>query len=350
MRTARKARVEASVIIISHGEAGCALRRTLLTVGMRTPAALLREVIVLDDASEFSAEDAVAEAGGLDSKVWLPVSWMRSTSRLGVVRARMAAARAAKADVLAFLDAHCEPQVGWLPPLLALLVESPRAVALPVIESIDRRSWEYRPAPMPEHPPRGVLTGWNLTFGWTHLSASERAEREASALGVLAPMPAPIMAGGVYAIDREWFFESGGYDEGLEIWGVENVEMSLRVWSCGGALYTLPCSRVGHVFRSFKPFSWPNRSGALQVLANARRVAAVWMDEAESLVVTSGGGGGDGGNAGRMLTRELADDASLNERRTLRLILGCSPFRWFLEHVYPDHPPLPEGFRWRGAS
>lgn len=44
-----------------------------------------------------------------------------------------------------------------------------------------------------------------------------------------APIRTPTHIGCAFAIDREFFFEIGSYDTGMDIWGSENVELAFRV-------------------------------------------------------------------------------------------------------------------------
>lgn len=95
----------------------------------------------------------------------------------------------------------------------------------------------------------------------------------------VAPLYSPTMAGGLFSIDREFFYDIGSYDDGMLIWGSENLEMSFRVWMCGGVLEQVPCSRVGHIYRKASPYSYPDgKKSAIQTF-NKNRLVGAWLDD-----------------------------------------------------------------------
>lgn len=221
-----------SVIIAQHNEERSVLLRTLSSLRRRTPARLLREIIVVDDGSDrHQLENFTSEEGQVIVQLRLP-------KQLGLMQARLAGAQRARADVLVFLDAHVEVTRGWLPPLLAPLLAENGTCTTPIVDTIDFETFAYKRG----KPSRGFFD-WDFNYVQLPLLRSEE-------LALPAPHANPIMNGGLFAIERAWFFKLGGYDEGLRIWGAEQFELSLKIWLCGGRLLEVPCSRVGHLYRN----------------------------------------------------------------------------------------------------
>merc|ERR1711971_1482901 len=96
-----------SVVIIFNNEALSALLRTVWSVLDRTPGSLLHEVVLVDDGSNHTD---ITELLPLYLAHRLPptVRLVRNSAQLGLIRARVAGARAATGEIIVFLDSHCE--------------------------------------------------------------------------------------------------------------------------------------------------------------------------------------------------------------------------------------------------
>ena len=72
-------------------------------------------------------------------------------------------------------------------------------------------------------------TGSNIDFQYFSRNYPPKSETDRHAGHPELPWHSPAMAGGLFSMDKEYFYFLGSYDEGMEFWGAENTEMSLRV-------------------------------------------------------------------------------------------------------------------------
>ena len=214
-------RHKVSIIIPFYDELWSVLLRNIHSVIARSPEEFLMEIVLVDDNS--SKENLKTP---LENYIqWVPkIRLLRNKEREGLIRARMIGARQAKGDILIFLDAHVEVNVGWLEPLVAEIVQDRTRIAVPYVAQIEPMKLVYSVPGYPLYRMKGTFT-WELDYLWSAHKTPEHASH--------LPYTTSTIIGCGLAVQKKYFFEIGGFDEGLKIWGGENLRYHFAPGSVG---------------------------------------------------------------------------------------------------------------------
>jgi len=301
-----------SVVITSLDEDPTLLENTVRSVLKFTPDNLLKDIVIVDDASR---DQPVPRYMG---NTYVKVKVVYNKRGLGVAGARMAGADASEGDVIIFLDSHMEVTQSWAEPFLLQLQNYPDSIASAVIEGIEPKSGEWTTV----FPELSLVTlrVHDLEFKWCGSPPVKNITAD--------PIATPSILGSAFGVKRRFWEGIGKYDPNLEIWGIENIEIAAKAWMCGSGAYVLPCSRIGHIYwvngtRSRGAYRFDDTSF---VARNKARFAQVWMDSYADSVMERLSKGSNSQDT-------LSHLPGLRERHELRRKLGCRSFEWYVQNV-----------------
>mmetsp|Transcript_46801 Transcript_46801/g.118579 ORF Transcript_46801/g.118579 Transcript_46801/m.118579 type:complete len:395 (-) Transcript_46801:118-1302(-) len=283
------------------------MEHTVGSLIKNTDPSLLDEVLLVDDGND--ADHAFASTL---MRLHPKVKYHRNAERQGLIKAKATGADLTKSPVIVFMEPHFIVNRFWLEPLLDRLHGAPKLIVVPVIDALPEQTpdrYEYV-----ESTCGGF--GWNLEFNWMGTALERNFSYHSP-----DPFPMPCLSGGILAMWRDWWQESGEYDDQMTEWGSEHIEMSLRTWRCGGSVEAVPCSRVGHMFRKQRPYIFHGEAAN----RNKKRLISVWLDNYKDKVYKE-----------HPSLIDNSDMGDISARLALKERLQCKSMDWYVKNVYPE--------------
>ncbi|KAK0039708.1 polypeptide N-acetylgalactosaminyltransferase 13 [Biomphalaria pfeifferi] len=303
-----KMTLTASVVVVFYNEPWTMLLRTVYSIVDRSPAALLKEVILVDDGS--TADWLLYPKLEHYLSVLTKVQILRLPAKVGLTKARMLGEAAMSGDVVVFLHASCECTTGWLQPLLQRIQNDNVSMAVPVVNAINADTFKYTAEPMSMTTVGSFTWDFRITKRPVKEVPTSWDER----------VTCPVVADGIFAVHRKTFLGLRGYDEHLEGMDAVHMELSIRTWMCsGGPIELVLCSQVGYL--KPKPRSLTEDELESSYSKDRILISEKWMGDYKIFVMER--------------LPSLPIEPAPRDRPSLSGDLQCHSFSWYLQNVEP---------------
>lgn len=107
--------------------------RTAESIFYETPAEILKEIVIVDDASEPPLKDLWSD----EDATKFGVKYVRVDSALGLIGAKQVGAQAATGDIIVFFDCHVKPAKDYWVPFVREIQENYKRVVIPTITNLN---------------------------------------------------------------------------------------------------------------------------------------------------------------------------------------------------------------------
>lgn len=247
-----------SVVIPARNE-GPRLATTIDSIASTRTTRAIVEIVIADDDSGDDTEGHLRAAWpDLSRHERLHIQVSRLRQRAGVPRARNHAAALATADILFITDAHVRFPPGW-DDLVFHYVRPHRIVAGPVTE---------------DNTP---FVGYGCRLAVPFMGTYWNKEP------VTSPREVQVAACPATVLTRDLFNQLGGYDDGIEMYGSAEPELSVRAWLSGAEIILVPQLKVAHRFKPPRERTAFIRGMRPYMVRNGLRFGLLYADEAGAL-------------------------------------------------------------------
>ena len=159
----------------------------------------------------------------------VPAKFHRFDDNRGLIYSRRFGCQHATGDAVLVLDSHIEVKPGFIEPLLQVVDENYKAIAAPVFDFWDTFQDKFFSFD-------GEGLGFDRYLNWIAVPNPKDGRN----------FRTPAIMGGAFVAKKKFLEEIDYFGLCMEGWGMENIEIAMKTWMCGGELLYVPCSRVLH--------------------------------------------------------------------------------------------------------